>query len=123
MTTLNSALGVVFSCTSEQLTQVFDLVQDNNLASEICKNYDCSFTASSCVLQYLAKQQKGLRDDVDAAASKEVSLGLDIAFILFSGYLVFGPMQLGFALVSCRFVSHMHKGLRAVADEHQLLND
>ncbi|KAG2428008.1 hypothetical protein HXX76_011994 [Chlamydomonas incerta] len=36
---------------------------------------------------------------MDGTAKAEVGLSLDVAFLLFSAYLVFGPMQLGFALL------------------------
>ncbi|EFJ40601.1 hypothetical protein VOLCADRAFT_84428 [Volvox carteri f. nagariensis] len=90
---------ILYSCTPEQTQEVSNLVQDANIASAICHNYDCSVSAASCVLRYLATQQQTLIEEVQQTAKAEVSLSLDVAFVLFSAYLVFGPMQLGFALL------------------------
>ncbi|GFR49915.1 hypothetical protein Agub_g12023 [Astrephomene gubernaculifera] len=89
----------LYSCTDDQKTEVLALVGDETVANTICNTYDCSFTAVSCVLKYLATQQQDIAEVVAETAPAEVSLSLDIAFLLFSAYLVFGPMQLGFALL------------------------
>lgn len=82
------------------MLEVTELVGDSATAAIVCSQYDCSFTAVSCVLKYLAAQQADLSEQMDGTAKAEVALSLDVAFLLFSAYLVFGPMQLGFALVS-----------------------
>nr|AAM43910.1 putative amt protein [Chlamydomonas reinhardtii] len=90
---------VIYSCTDEQMLEVTELVGDSATAAIVCSQYDCSFTAVSCVLKYLAAQQADLSEQMDGTAKAEVALSLDVAFLLFSAYLVFGPMQLGFALL------------------------
>lgn len=98
-----SQTQALYSCTDDQQAQVLELVGDQSTAAYVCSSFDCSITAVACVLQYLAEQQQNLADRVDGTASAEVALSLDVAFLLFSAYLVFGPMQLGFALVR-----HLH---------------
>ncbi|PNH05676.1 Ammonium transporter 1 member 3 [Tetrabaena socialis] len=89
----------LFSCTDDQISAVLDLVGDSALTSFICSEYDCSISAVSCVLKYMAKTQAAQAAAQEDTANAEVALSLDVMFLLFSAYLVFGPMQLGFALL------------------------
>ncbi|GLC39289.1 hypothetical protein PLESTB_001573800 [Pleodorina starrii] len=96
---MDGGITFIYSCTGEQQQEVFNLVQDDKIATTICSAYDCSVSAASCVLRYLAQEQQALSETVGQTAKAEVSLSLDVAYVLFSAYLVFGPMQLGFALL------------------------
>lgn len=95
-----NTLEVVYSCTGQRQQEIKNLVSNEEIAEIICRAFDCSISAASCVLAYLATKQEELSEAVGKTAKSEVSLSLDIAYMLFSAYLVFGPMQLGFALVS-----------------------
>ncbi|GIL80591.1 hypothetical protein Vretimale_15918 [Volvox reticuliferus] len=89
------SVPAISSCEQE----VYNLVSDWNLAATICKKYDCGVSASVCVLTYLAKRERELSLDFSQTARAEVAISLDVAYVLFSAYLVFGPMQLGFTLL------------------------
>ncbi|GIL63333.1 hypothetical protein Vafri_17292 [Volvox africanus] len=81
------------------IQEVINLVSDASLAQKICDKYDCSLSASACVLNYLAKRERELSLDFSQTARAEVATSLDVAYVLFSAYLIFGPMQLGFTLL------------------------
>ena len=79
-----------YTCTETQFAEVLALVDARqDLAQAICERYDCSVSTSACVLQYLTRAQLQLANAVSNAASQETALGLDVMFVLFSGFLVF----------------------------------
>ena len=87
-----------FSCAPDQLAAVADLLGGQaTTASTVCSSFNVSAVgADGAVLRYLAKQaSSGLTAD-------EAVYGLNVTFVLFSGYLVF-MMQGGFAMVRYLF--------------------
>lgn len=85
------------ACSAQTAQAVQDLVGDPVLAARVCSGSNVTETDPlRAVVQYLVRNGA---QAVSPAEPSGTSHGLDAAFLLFSGYLVF-LMQAGFAMVS-----------------------
>jgi hypothetical protein len=81
-----------YSCTTEQLASLRQVVGDISAVANICKGYNVTeLGEQAAAIRYLAAGSSN--------NSVEEALSLNTLFVLLSAYLVF-IMQAGFALVS-----------------------